>query len=42
MKNYTKPEIKIAFFEAEDVMTINLLSGVQQKTSIPTKEITSF
>lgn len=42
MKNYTKPEIKIAFFEAENVMAITLLSGVQQKANIPNKEITSF
>lgn len=40
MKKYTKPEIVIAFFEAEDVISLSVVNSVQ--TKIDATEIDSF
>ena len=42
MKTYTKPEIVIAFFEAENIMALSTITGVQNLTGVAAKEIGDF
>lgn len=42
MKNYTKPEMVIAFFEAEDVISLSVVNSAQVQTGIKATVIDTF